>query len=135
MIGFEFKNLTKDILVVFAMSFYINDASSLEFDNKLSNTQIQDDYVTFWEKEAHKLNWFQTLTKKKIANFMCKGMDEMPSISSRQNSLFKQTKSFEKAIYKNTTIDSDFIEFNEDSLNKGGKKLLSNVEMELVWKN
>ena len=66
---------------------------------------------------------------------MCEGLDEMPSISSRQNSLFKQTKSFEKAIYKNTTIDSDFIEFNEDSLNKGGKKLLSNVEMELVWKN
>lgn len=59
MIGFEFKNLTKDILVVFAMSFYINDASSLEFDNKLSNTQIQDDYVTFWEKEALKLDWFQ----------------------------------------------------------------------------
>ncbi len=132
MTNFKFK---KDILFVISMSFCMNDIFCLKFDNKLSNTQTPNNYVTFWEKEAHKLNWFQTLTKKKIANFMCKGMDEMPSISSRQNSLFKQTKSFEKAIYKNTTIDSDFIEFNEDSLNKGGKKLLSNVEMELVWKN
>lgn len=67
MICLKLRNLTKDILVLFTISLYMNDIFCLEFDNKLSNTQIQDNYVTFWSKEAQKLDWFQkwTITEEK----------------------------------------------------------------------
>ena len=47
--------------------FNVDMVNCSEVDNSLSNTEISDNYVEFWSKEAEKLDWFQkwTVTEEK----------------------------------------------------------------------
>lgn len=65
------------------------------------------------------------------AIFICEGMNERTLISVGRGNLFGQTENSKK---ENITDSSNFMEINENVLNKRGQNQTSNIG-ELIWKN